>query len=66
MTVGELIRELTTWGMDDEIEIRVGDTTCAVDAINRLRHRNLPVIDTTESEEWFAKEIGWVEKEYTN
>lgn len=66
MTVGELIRELTEWRMDDEIEIRVGNTTCAIDGINRLTYRNLPVIETTESEEWFAKEIGWADPEESN
>lgn len=61
MTVAELIRELTDYKMDDEIEIMVGDTTCAIDRVAQSGYRRLPVIETTESEEWFAKEIGWVE-----
>ena len=63
MTVGELIKELTEYRMDDDVEIRVGNTTCGIDRVANSGYRNLPVIDTTESEEWFANEIGWVEPE---
>lgn len=65
MTVRELLKELCTFNMDAVLVIKVGDSICGLSHID-FQYLDEPQIVAKQDEEYFAKEIGWVEKEYTN